>query len=32
VENLAASSAAFSRTAVSRSSMVMRICEAMGGK
>jgi hypothetical protein len=30
VENWAASSAALSRTAVSRSSMVIRICEAMG--
>jgi hypothetical protein len=32
VESLAASNAAFSRTAVSRSSMVMRTWEGMGGK
>jgi hypothetical protein len=31
VENLAASKAALSRTAVSRSSMAMRIWEAIGG-
>ncbi len=32
VENPAASSAALSGTAVSRSSMVMRICDGMGRK